>query len=509
MSQSLPADAAVPADAPLPPPEAAPDKHWLAAVLPVALIAACGELGIAVLNNSALPVYLNKGLKIDTALLPVLIAPFFLSELLKTPLGVLSDRYGRKPLILGGAAVTVFTPILFIHLHYHPYTAYAIAVLVAFGVLRLLDGAGQASLWPALYAYVGDVIAEKKRGAAMSVLNAVYMVALAVSFLIGGFVDDTFGPLLTHDPGITLRGQVSGVAHRMGRNMRQAGHGFAERLHHPLAHHPLAVTPASPPDVVVNPVFQPAHYFPSFYLTSILFACAAVVAGLALRDYIPRAREHTGESDAGHQITWQSFLASVRLVPQYLGLAFVTFFGIGCVALLIKIFAIDEFGLSEQQFGTLFLGPALLIGAVAVPAGHLADKWGKVRSVRAGFFLCALGLWGIPLLHHLHKVQATSFIAAAAAIGVGFVMAFPAWLALLTSLSGERQRGTVFGVVSTAQGVGMLLGALVGSTLYSHVSPIAPFVAAASLVSLGAIIALIFIREPPLAPRKTQPAPAP
>ncbi len=79
-------------------------------------------------------------------------------------------------------------------------------------------------------------------------------------------------------------------------------------------------------------------------------------------------------------------------------------------------------------------------------------------------------------------------------LGAGFVLAFPAWLALLTELGGDKQRGTVFAAVSTAQGVGMLLGAVIGTKLY-EIGHIAPFIAASILVSLGTLLALIFVRE--------------
>ena len=52
----------------------------------------------------------------------------------------------------------------------------------------------------------------------------------------------------------------------------------------------------------------------------------------------------------------------------------------------------------------------------------------------------------------------------------------------------------MFGAVSTAQGVGALVGALVGTSLYD-VRHILPFIAAAVLVTLGALLALVFVRD--------------
>ncbi len=491
-----------PPSGPPPAPPPAPDKPsgWLAAVLPVLLISACAELGISILNNSALPIYFTQGLHIQTKTYGYLMVPFFISEVLfKSPLGVLADRFGRKPLMLGGALVTVFTPLVFITTRYDPLAATAVITLLVFGFLRGLDGMGQAALWPALYAYVGDVVEEKKRGAAMGALNVVYMVGIAFSFLIGGFVDDTFGPLFTREA--TFGEQMGRLGGRLHHGLHRAGHGLRGVLHHPTA----TPAPVDAAPVVAAPVLlashQPGYYYPSFILASVLFGIA-VLAALSVRGKVrhhrhltvEHAHEHSHEHGHDETMTWEGFVAALRTVPQFLGLAFVTFLGIGCISLLVKKFALDEYGMSETAFGALVLWPALAIAAVAVPAGLLADRWGKTRCVRLGFVLCALGLWGIPILHHL-RVGIGGFMASAGLLGVGFVLAFPAWLALLTELGGEKRRGTVFAAVSTAQGVGALGGVFIGTQLYDGVGHIAPFVAAAVLVTAGTLLTLVFVRE--------------
>ena len=500
-----------PVDAPATPPQPQKGAGWFAAVAPIILIAACAELGISVLNNSALPIYFTRGLHLSTRAYGVVMAMFFVSEVLfKSPLGALADRFGRRPLMLGGAAVTVFTPVLLISMRYNPASATAAAALIGFGFLRALDGMGEAALWPSLYAYVGDVVVEARRGAAMGVLNLVYMVGIAFSFLAGGFVDGNFGPVLTHQR--TLGDQMRRIGANAGHQIRSAGHSLNNSLHRPHhlpvlhgplpAHPTLAAVAGPPPPVTVPPAFQPEYYDPSFYLTSVLFAIA-VIAALFLRAKV-RTRPGDGNHEPEESLTWAGFLAALRVAPQFLLLAFVMFAGIGCISVLVKKFALDEFGITELAFGQLVLGPALVIGLIAVPAGRLADRWGKARCIQLGFGLAAVGLWGIPILHHIFRgdleTGKTAFILAAAVMGIGSVVAFPAWLAMLTSLCDDRQRGTVFGAVSTAQGVGALFGLLVGTSLYD-VHHLLPFVVAASLVTVGALLALVFVRD------RTAPAP--
>ena len=465
---------------------------WLAAVTPVVMIAACTELGVSVLRNSALPVYFIRGLHMKPAVMGLLLVWFYISEsLFKAPLGVLADRIGRKPLILGGAAITVFTPILLISIHYDPAVVTSIAVLVAFGFLGALDGLGQAAMWPSLYAYVGDVVQENKRGTAMGAMNVVYMLGTAFAFLAGGFADDSFGPWLTKQEtfgaAIHRAGRTLGQS---GRHLAASGRHLAEHLHRHAHTVIAAAVPAAP---VVPPNHQPEYYYPSFYLASVLFALA-VIAAMALRGGRPLAPPAARPEGGGEAITRAEFLVVLRTVPQFLGIAFVTFLGIGCILPIMKLFVLSQFHITETEFGLLVLGPALIIAAIALPAGQLADRWGKARSVRLGFTLCAAGLTAICGLYFLHTGK-FEFLAAATVLGVGFMIAFPAWLALLTELGGEHQRGTIFAAVSTAQGVGAGVGIEVGTLTYDAVGHIAPFVAAAGFVTLGTVLVLIFVRN--------------
>lgn len=493
------------ADGPAPQKARAKEAGWLALTLPVAAIAAFAELGYAVINNSAFQVYCKNGLGISAIVMTWVMVPFFVSEIFfKGPFGVLADRVGRKALMVIGPSVTIITPIITILIPYKPHS-YNVGYLCMFAFLRLLDGAGAAALWPAMFAYVGDVVRKEKRASAMSLLNVTYIIGLALGFLVGGWANDTFGPILSGEAG--LKHQLLAI----GRRLRTAFQEHALRIarqfeairDHHTTHSALVNTfhaHVGGPDISI---FLPSHYYPSFYFASLLFGLATIVAVLSIRSTTNSLEvgDDADDLDAhAAPVTWKSFVDAIKTVPEMLVLAFTAFLGIGCIALLVKIFALDELNVSETEFGKLILMPAFVVGALAVPLGYVADFWGKVRSVRLGFVLCTVGMWALIIMYGQPHMKESSMAVAGALLGLGFVIAFPAWMALLTTVCRQNQRGTVIGAVSTAQGIGVLTGSLIGGWLYDHfsaaphISHISPFCASAILLTLSAVLSFVLLR---------------
>lgn len=463
-------------------PSSANVSSWIKPIVPVAIIALCAEMGTSVLNNSTLPLYFTEGLGIGKDVLAHIVIPFYVAEaLFKVPLGLLADKFGRKPLMLLGCMISVFTPVLLMSMHVRHGMAVPIAMLIAFGFLRMLDGFGGAALWPSLFAYVGDEVHEDKRGAAMGLLNVMYIVGLAFSFLIAGQLDDAFDPILTGK--ITLQDRFQMAGSRM-HDVMQA-----------FRHHHFALAGQSQTDILREAMSRQSHYFPSMYFAVFLFGLASIACVIGMKNRRSKSSHSESHEHTEEGITWQSFKEALHKIPQFMGLAFITFLGIGCIANLVKIFAFEEFHMTEQHFGLLIFVAGIVIAAIAYPLGHLSDRWGKPLSVKLGFALCAIGLWGIPILHAMHQVHEIAFVLSASVMGIGFVIAFPAWNALLTSLCDDSHRATVFSTVSTCQGIGVLAGIETGGFLYQHVAHIAPFAASAILVTMGTIVAVIVVRD--------------
>jgi DHA1 family multidrug resistance protein-like MFS transporter len=109
---------------------------------------------------------------------------FLLTEaLFRAPMGMLSDRLGRRRLMLVGPLLTCCTALATVWVH-HP---------LWFLLLRGLDGLGAAMLWPAAYAAIGDTVPPERRSRAMSFLNMTYMSGIALGPLVGGLANDLAG----------------------------------------------------------------------------------------------------------------------------------------------------------------------------------------------------------------------------------------------------------------------------------------------------------------------------
>lgn len=99
------------------------------------------------------------------------------------PIGRLSDRIGRKGLIILGLITFTVMPPLYIY----ATSAYLLIPI------RMLGGVGASAVWPLAMALIIEQADSQSRGAAMGWYNASFYSALAFGPLIGGALYDLFG----------------------------------------------------------------------------------------------------------------------------------------------------------------------------------------------------------------------------------------------------------------------------------------------------------------------------
>jgi DHA1 family multidrug resistance protein-like MFS transporter len=103
--------------------------------------------------------------------------------LTQVPIGRLSDRAGRKRLILLGLISFALLPLLYLH----ATNAY---VLIP---IRVLGGIGASAVWPLAMALIVDQAGRGERGRAMGWYNAAFYSALALGPFMGGVLYELFG----------------------------------------------------------------------------------------------------------------------------------------------------------------------------------------------------------------------------------------------------------------------------------------------------------------------------
>jgi MFS family permease len=415
-----------------------PEGLFLIALCAISFLA---ELGFIIINISNLPLFLEFGLRLPN--LPgIALATYYLVEALaNSPMGTLADRLGRRRLMVIGTCISIGTCLATSQLK-NPGGALAWGVVALVLVLRAFDGLGAAALWPNVYAAVGDRVAPERQAKANTFITMAYMASIPLALKVGGWLNATLGGRFSQD--------------------------------------------------------QPGRYLPSFFFAASCFAATAILAYFVAPR---RAREHHSDESHGAGFSLEGLKTALKSCPWLLGLIFLIFIAIGLIAPYIQAYFIKRFGIDENAFGNLMLGPAVLIGLVATPLGHLSDTWGKTRAIRLGTALCAGALWGI-----LFAPSAYLILILGTVLGVGFVLAFPSYMAFVGELAPESERGGMIGAARMAQGVGAMVGSVLSSPLYTvdrehHFL----FYLAAGILTVGFLLSLVVVRDTQ-AGRESRPA---
>ncbi|MGD8189596.1 MFS transporter [Brevibacillus ginsengisoli] len=135
-----------------------------------------------------------QNIGMETALIPLAYLMFNLvASIFSVPTGILSDRIGRKPVIVAG--YLIFAAI---------YFGFGfINNILSIWVLFVLYGFYYAATEGIQKAYIADIIPEGQRGTAMGTYNAFTGLAALPASILAGFLWQAFGP--------TVAFSVSGV----------------------------------------------------------------------------------------------------------------------------------------------------------------------------------------------------------------------------------------------------------------------------------------------------------
>lgn len=175
-------------------------------------------------------------------------------------------------------------------------------------------------------------------------------------------------------------------------------------------------------------------------------------------------------------------LADVRL-RRPMAVAFVAMFAVGIAQITVGFFALDRLGL-EAAAAARVAGIALtLVGVALVLSQTLVRRLSltPARMIRIGGLVAASGFGAAMWVDSAWSLYACYFVSAA---GMGWI--FPAFAALAANAVDPHEQGTTAGSIGAAQGLGMVVGPLVGTLLYAA-GPAVPYLLVALMLLLMAL----------------------
>ena len=139
-----------------------------------------------------------------------------------------------------------------------------------------------------------------------------------------------------------------------------------------------------------------------------------------------------------------------------------------------------ERGLDERELLVLMIlgmGTGL---ALLAPAGRIGDRVGRRRTYGIGLGAVALLMFAVPFCRPFWAL-ALNFVC----MGVGYAFVLPAWNSILLRLLPEGVRGAGLGVLMTIEGLGGVIGPLLGGLIAQWLTLSYPFYLSGSLLLLA------------------------
>lgn len=143
---------------------------------------------------------------------------------------------------------------------------------------------------------------------------------------------------------------------------------------------------------------------------------------------------------------------------------------------ILPTFAEDNLLLTNTQYSFFLLTGGACAVIALMPMGRLSDKLGKKWFLIGGFISFAFALYTITTIETLWTCLFWAIV-----LGVSYAAVLPAWNALLAQFVPPQQKGVGWGLFSTVEGIGVMLGPVIGGIIADSFGLSVPFLVSAAL----------------------------
>ena len=376
-------------------------------LLPILLIQFIGSLGLSIVLPFLIVVVLEYGG--NAVVYGIVSATYAAFQLVGAPwLGKLSDRVGRRKILLVSQGGTLLAWLLFAVAFFLPETtlldvrggmlgAFALTLpLLVIVLARALDGITGGNVSVAT-AYLSDISTPATRKRNFGWMSA----AASLGFIVGP----------------ALAGLVAEVQ-----------------------------------------LFGKTNLLPVL-LAAVISAVALIVIWVFLRD----VRKANANGTTGDQHSELSLKQALRLpgVPALLGLYFVLYIGFNFFYVAFPVYATEGMAWTTLRLGVFF---SVLSGVLVLVEGplmsYLGDKFSDRALYLSGGVILAVGFATMTVL-----AQDWLYVSAVL-FGLGNGLMWPSFISMLATAAGDEYQGAIQGLGSSFGSAAAIIGLLVGGVAY-------------------------------------------
>lgn len=229
---------------------------------------------------------------------------------------------------------------------------------------------------------------------------------------------------------------------------------------------------------------------PLFMLATVLLLTMTVMRHLFLRE--PKDSSETSSSTFKSPIEGLSYIrkASTSLKAFFIMTCLGSFFGSFVFPQYYALYAQKTLHLSRTQIGLSFAISQTFMTLLIVPAGKLADHYGRKRFLVLSGITSPLSLTFYLFAPNVLVVYLTSTVS-----GTMQGLSAPSWQAIQADLIPRGKRGTIMGLFAATRNTASIPSPTIGGYLWETYEPKAPFYVLISSQVITLSILLLFIKE--------------
>jgi MFS family permease len=127
---------------------------------------------------------------------------------------------------------------------------------------------------------------------------------------------------------------------------------------------------------------------------------------------------------------------------------------------ILPDFASNHLGLSHTDYSYIMIAGGVSAIIFLIPMGKLSDRFGGKWFMISGFGIFALTLYSLTLVSSFNTIFGLAIL-----LGLSYAAVLPAWNAFLAHFIPKEQKGIGWGLISSLEGVGIILGPVIGGWL--------------------------------------------